>query len=193
MERENLLIQRAKSGDSSAFRQLVEKNKRKIYGLCFELTGEHESANDLSQEVFVKAFQNLETFRGEAGFSSWLYRIAVNLHINQTRKKMFSRLFTRETNYFDRKILEANYSDPERNAEARLIRENIENALAKLAPRERAIFVLRHHQDLPLKEIAEILKIKVGTVKSLLFRAIKKLQKELSFYKEDFFQERFDE
>ncbi len=193
MEKEKLLIERAKSGDSSAFRQLVEKNKRKIYGVCFELTGEHESANDLSQEVFVKAYQNLDAFRSEAKFSSWLYRIAVNLHINQTRRKLFSRLLARENSYFDQQIIETSHFSPEQDAEASLIRKNIEKALAKLAPRERAIFVLRHYQDLPLKEIAEILEIKVGTVKSLLFRSIKKLQQELSFYKVDFFQERSDE
>lgn len=191
MTEEQLLIQRAQYGDKTAFRELVERYKKKIYYLAYDLTGNHHDAEDLSQEVFIKAFRSLPRFRGEAKLSSWLYRIAVNTNISQRRKKSVSHMLLQESFEAEGEIKLDNLGDeikynPEQAAEAKLMQKHLEHALQKLAPREKSIFVLRHYHDLPLKEIAETLKINLGTVKSLLFRALKKMQKELAFYKEDF-------
>ena len=189
MNEEQVLVERARSGEMGAFRELVERYKKKIYYLSLDLTGNHHDAEDLSQEVFIKAYRSLKKFRGDAKFNSWLYRIAVNTCISQKRKKSLSSMTLQED--FDSEsspqyqMSEGGVShNPELSAEAELMQQHIDKALQQLTPRERSIFVLRHYNDLPLKEIAQILKITEGTVKSMLFRGIQKLQKELSFYRE---------
>lgn len=190
MSDEQALVQRARNGETSAFRELVERYKKKIYYLSLDLTGNHHDAEDLSQEVFIKAYRSLKNFRGDAKFNSWLYRITVNTCISQKRKKSVSAMTLQDD--FEGESSSQNFSqggathNPERLAEAGFMQQHIENALQQLTPRERSIFVLRHYNDLPLKEIAHILKISEGTVKSMLFRAIQRLQKELAFYREDF-------
>ncbi len=189
MSEEQVLVQRARNGEIGAFRELVELYKKKIYYLSLDLTGNHHDAEDLSQEVFIKAYRSLKNFRGDAKFNSWLYRITVNTCISQRRKKSVSAMTLQEDFEIDSSPWDFNdgesSNNPERNAESGLIQQHIEQALQQLTPRERSVFVLRHYNDLPLKEIAQILKITEGTVKSMLFRAIQRLRKELSFYQEE--------
>jgi len=188
---ERELIERAQNGETGAFRELVERNKKNVYYLALDLTGNHHDAEDLSQEVFIKAYHNIKEFRSDAKLSSWLYRITVNTNINQYRKKSFrARKFQESIDELKPSQELSTGRDepksPEQSAEAGLIQKHITNALQRLTPKERSMFVLRHYNDLPLKEIAEIHGVKEGTVKSMLFRTIQKLQKELSFYREDF-------
>ena len=187
---ETQLIAQARNGDMLAFRKLVEANKRNVYYLALDMLGNHHDAEDMSQDVFIKAHRTLDSYRGDGKFSSWLYRITVNLSINKKRKKAVSAMNLKDD--FD---LESNenaafagvkHGNPERSADAMLAQDHIESALGALSGKERAVFVLRHFKDLPLKEIATTLSLAEGTVKSLLFRAIRKLQEELSFYRTDF-------
>ncbi|MFQ5628247.1 MAG: RNA polymerase sigma factor [bacterium] len=189
-ENERLLIERARKNDMSAFREIVEQYKEKIYYLAYDLTSNRHDAEDIAQEVFIKAFRSLDNFRGDAKIGSWLYRITINTSINKKRKKALTEMSLVEN--FNEKPGEHDpfsgktYSEnPERSAESQMIQQHINLALTKLANKERSVFVLRHYQDLPLKEIAHILNIAEGTVKSLLFRAIRRLQKELAFYRQD--------
>ena len=189
MNDEQALVQRARNGEMGAFRELVELYKKKIYYLSLDLTGNHHDAEDLSQEVFIKAYRSLKNFRGDAKLNSWLYRITVNTCISQRRKKSVAAMTLQED--FESESTPRFFSEsesshnPERHAEASLMQQHIDSALQQLTPRERSIFVLRHYNDLPLKEIAQILKITEGTVKSMLFRAIQRLQKELAFYRKE--------
>ncbi len=190
MTEDQILVQRAQQGDKVAFRELVERYKKKIYYLAYDLTGNFHDAEDLSQEVFIKMFRFLPRFRGEAKLSSWLYRITVNTYLSRRRRNQVSSLlrlesFAEEGENLQNFQLDDNRSSPEQAAEETLMQQHIEQALSKLTPRERSIFTLRHYHDLPLKEIAVTLKINLGTVKSLLFRALKKMQTELAFYKEE--------
>ena len=189
MNDEQVLVQRARNGEIGAFCELVELYKKKIYYLSLDLTGNHHDAEDLSQEVFIKAYRSLKNFRGDARFNSWLYRITVNTFISQRRKKSVAAVTLQEDFESESSLQYLSESksshNPERHAEASLMQQHIDNALQQLTPRERSIFVLRHYNDLPLKEIAQILKITEGTVKSMLFRAIKRLQKELAFYRKE--------
>ena len=188
LKEEQTLVQRAQNGDIAAFRELVERHKRQIYYLAFDLTGNHHDAEDLSQEVFIRVFRSIKKFRGDAQLSSWLYRITVNACLSKRRKKSLSAMQLQED--FDQDNVQTAgvpvYSAPDKSAETGLMQKHIETALQKLSPREKSVFVLRHYHDMPLKEIADILEIKIGTVKGMLFRAIQKLQKALAFYKEDF-------
>ena len=188
MSDERELIELARNGDRSAFRQLVDSHKRNVYYLALDLLGNHHDAEDLSQEVFIKAYRSISHFRGDAKFGSWLYRITANCCIDRRRKKHIVTLSLNHQENSD--ALEAssmtnNTAHPEKKMEARTIQKDIEKALAQLSPRERTVFVLRHYNELSLKEIGQMLEIADGTVKSLLHRAVRRLQKELAFYRSD--------
>lgn len=188
MTDEQVLITRAQRGDTEAFRELVERSKINVYRLAYDMTGNRHDAEDLSQEVFVKAYRALPKFRSESKWSTWLYRITTNVCIDHKRSQSKTMEY-RDDLSNDEASSEPNHplssSNPERSAEASMIQENIEQALGQLAPQERSVFVLRHYHDLPLKEIAATMEISEGTVKSYLFRALQRLQRELAFYKKD--------
>lgn len=184
---EQVLVDRFCGGDHTAFHELVGQYKKKIYYLAYDITGNHQEAEDISQEVFIKMFRSLKKFRRDAKMSSWLYQITVNASIDTLRKK--SSKPKRSIDEFDHLYIQeglttgraANF-DPVSSAESSQIQNHISQALQKITPKERTVFVMRHYNDLKLNEIAEILNVTIGTVKSLLFRAIKKLRKELSSY-----------
>ena len=96
MDQEKRIIQQAQNGEKNAFRQLVDVHKKRVYYLAYDLTGNHQDAEDLSQEVFMKAYKSLSKFRGESKFSSWLHRITVNLFIDMKRSKQYK---TTKTTY----------------------------------------------------------------------------------------------
>jgi RNA polymerase sigma-70 factor (ECF subfamily) len=186
LDDEQELLARIRSEDAGAFQVLVDRYKRQIYYLGLDLTGNHHDAEDLAQDVFLKAFQSIRNFRGDSRISSWLHRIAVNAHIDSKRKKSTNMTISYDDPDDDPGRFAAPEDspthNPQRKAEANRVQEDIEVALQCLTPRERMVFVLRHYQDLALKEIAEAMNISEGTVKSFLFRAIKKLQKSLVAY-----------
>ena len=171
-------------GRDGAFRDLVEQHKRSVYYLGLDLTGNHHDAEDLSQEVFIKAHRGLSTFRGEASVETWLRRITVNTYLNKRRKKAlsFMRLFgeAEETAWGP-----ADAPTPDQHAEGSVVQQHVTQALKKLSPRERSAFVLRHYHDLSVKEVAGSMEVAEGTVKSLLYRATQKLQKALAFYRNE--------
>ena len=187
------LVKQASEGDRDAFREIVEDNKKKIFYLAFDLTGSRQDAEDLSQDVFLKAFRALHMFKGDASISTWLHRITLNAFLDQKRKKSFEMEKKQEP--LDERlpgsaepVFENNPSpslgNPETYAESRQMQMHIEQALEQLTPRERAVFVMRHYQGMTGKAVGELLRISEGTVKSLLSRAIKKLQKTLGFYRD---------
>ncbi len=193
MTNESILIEKISSGDKNAFRQLFEQYTKKIFYLSLNLTSNHQDAEDLSQEVFIKVYKNIKQFKGEASLGSWLYRITVNTYLNKRNRKAFNII--RKSQDIDKinlnnKILPrgSGSHDPEKSTQSVFIQKHINAALQKLSKKERIVFVLRHYNGFPLKKIAQHLNVQTGTVKSTLFRSLKKLQKELSFYKEDIFE-----
>lgn len=180
------LLERARKQEGAALHEFVERYQRQVYFLSLDLTGNHHDAEDLSQDVFMKAFASIHTFRGDSKVSSWLHRIAVNTFIDQKRKKSsWVMKLQGSKNKNDEEIpFEAvdNAPNPHETLEQKRLQSDIRNALTCLSPQQKAVFVLRHYQELKLREIAETLQITEGTVKSLLFRAIRKLQKALSGY-----------
>lgn len=184
---EQVLVDRISSGDSTAFQEFVERYKKKIYYIAYDITGDHNDAEDVSQEVFIKVFRSLKTFRRNAKISSWLYQISVNASIDLLRKK--SSKPEKSMGDLERADIQENLpgsgtraQNPERSAENFLIQKHISQALQKVSPKERSVFVMRHYNELKIREIAEILNVSPGTVKALFYRATRKLRKELSFY-----------
>lgn len=166
-----------------AFREVVEQHKRPVYALAYDLTGSHHDAEDLSQEVFIKAYRALPAFRGDAQMYSWLYRITVNTYLNKRRKKALR--FRQLWDDFSYTASDDGIARPDQEVEASTMQQHVEAALQHLSPRERSAFVLRHYQDYSIKEVAAVMDVAEGTVKSLLFRAVKKLRTTLDFYRED--------
>lgn len=187
------LVREAKNGQRNAFRQLVEKHKEKVYYLALDLMGNRADAEDISQEVFIKAYRSLPRFRGDAQFSSWLYKITVNTCIDHRRKKWWQirkvrkHMIMQETPILD--SLPADSPGPEQMTDRQLIQAQIQIALNTLSQRERDIFILRNDHDLPLNDIAESLNISIGTVKSTLFNAVRKLRKKLTPLRQELGQE----
>lgn len=185
---EKVLIEKARQGDLGAFRAIVDEHKQTVFHIAFDMTGNRHDAEDISQEVFLKAYRSLGNFRGDAKMSTWLYRITVNACYDHRSKKTWTTMKPAElTGESEHPPLfhEHSSDNPESSAEGKVIQRHIDSALKKLTPRERSVFVMRHYSDLSLKEIAEVLKISEGTVKSMLFRALKRLQQELHFYRAD--------
>lgn len=190
MTDERTLVRRIQDGDASAFEELVEGYKQRVYYLALDLSGNHHDAEDLSQEVFIKAYRAIGTFRSSAKVGSWLHRITVNAYIDSKRKKARKMITLVDENVEEGlNPLEAAADEvtgnPEREVVSRTIGEHVEAALERLSEQERMVFVLRHYHDMQLKEISETLRVAEGTVKSLLFRSIRKLRNHLSFYREE--------
>jgi RNA polymerase sigma-70 factor (ECF subfamily) len=182
---EKELVDRLSRGEAGAFQELAERNKRKVYYLALDIVGNHADAEDISQEVFIKIYRAFKTFKREAKLGSWLYRVTVNASIDHLRRKS-ALPETSQSDLFgndDRVLALASGefgSDPARKAEGQLMQRQIDKALQKISAQERSVFVMRHYHDLPLKDIAEAMNVSIGSVKSYLFRGLKKIQKELA-------------
>jgi len=181
---ESAIVEGMTRGDPRAFRELVERYKKKVYFLALDMAGNPIDAEDISQDVFLKVHKSFGTFRRGAKLGSWLYRVTYNAAIDHLR----SRGAAPEPVGDD--VLEARglggevmaqgrSTDPVAAAEASDLQRRIARALENVSPQEKAVFLLRHYDDLMLKDIAETLGLSLGSVKSYLFRAVRKLQKEL--------------
>jgi RNA polymerase sigma-70 factor (ECF subfamily) len=181
---ENAIIEGMARGDQRAFRELVERYKKKVYYLALDMAGNAVAAEDISQEVFLKVYRSFSTFRRGAKLGSWLYRVTYNAAIDHLRSE------GAVPEPVDDQVLESRSAggaglaqgrmpDPAAAAEASDLQRRIARALEKVSPQEKAVFLLRHNEDLMLKDIAETLGLSIGSVKSYLFRAVRKLQKEL--------------
>lgn len=184
-EEDSEMLKAVIAGDGTAYRGLVEKYQTRVYSMVYGMIRNREDARDITQEAFVKAYRNLETFRLEASFYTWLYRIAMNLAIDFTRKRR-----RRENAGFDEGIAsrdedggiaEAHHGDsPGRALERKQLFQQIMTAMERLPDDQRQVILLREMEGLSYKEIAEVMEIPEGTVMSRLFYARKKLQKLLA-------------
>lgn len=181
------LVEAAKAGDRNAFGRLVERHQRRVYSLAFGILRSREDAWDVAQEAFVKAYRNLDRFEGNAAFYTWLYRIAYNLAIDTLRDRSRidavdiedrSRSVEDALEREGRKIADHPADMAERQELARVLNE----AMARLSDKHRAIIVLREVEGLAYEEMAEVLAISKGTVMSRLFHARQNLQALLKPY-----------
>jgi RNA polymerase sigma-70 factor (ECF subfamily) len=163
-------IEACRRGESEAFDRLVQRYQRDVYRLCYRFVNNHEDANDLAQEVFLRAWRAIARFRGESSFSTWLYRIAVNACLNF---RALRRPSTQE--------LPEGLADPLPGAEARLVSADearrVRAAVARLPEKQRATLILKVYHERTHEEVAEILGSTVGTVKANLFHALGNLRR----------------
>ncbi len=177
MTNEDELIQRAQLGDREAFGVLLRSYQRRIYSLALHYTRNPMDAEDLSQEVWMKAYRSLVSFRGEASFYTWLRQITIRTLLNQQRASFW--LFGKKSN--QRIALEdvelPHYT--ESSLHDRLLLEQVRQVLDTLTPRERLIFLLKHQEGMTYEEIADSCGVSVGTIKKALFRTVAKLRDQL--------------
>lgn len=176
---ENALVNQFQNGDTEAFNPLVLKYQKKIYNLMYQRVRDQETAKDLCQEVFLKAFNALPNFKGGSAFYSWIYRIAINCSIDFQRKRNRDKVLT-----FEELPLEADdvlrmtddYPSPEQLLDEKELGLIIRKAVKKLPPGQRRVFNLRHRRELAIKEIAALLNRSEGTIKAHLHHAHRQLQ-----------------
>ncbi len=180
---DDLLIRRAQRGDADAFEQLLLEHQKNVYNLCYRMANDPDDALDLSQETFLRAWRCLDQYQFASAFSTWLYRLCSNICIDFLRRRR--RQQTVPLTFEDADGEEQTYAVPdpaplpEEQVELTLTRETLAAAMAQLLPEHRAILQLRVCEDLPYEQIADILDIQVGTVKSRLSRARTQLKKIL--------------
>jgi len=181
------LVRRVKRGDLEAYDDLVRRYQERIYATIYHMTAHHEDANDLAQETFIKAFNALGSFKGDSGFFTWLYRIAVNRTLNylkqrKTRNHLSLNDVDFQAEHDPAWVALVSEKTPRREASLHELQENLNIALQKLSEDHRMVVTLHDIQGMPHEEIARIMDCNAGTVRSRLFYARQQLQAYLSDY-----------
>jgi RNA polymerase sigma factor (sigma-70 family) len=184
---EMALVRRAQNGEMSAYDDLVQRYQERIYATIYHMTSNHEDANDLAQETFIKAYQALKSFKGGSSFYTWVYRIAVNKTINflkQRKNRVQMSLNDLDMNAEHDPDLVALISDktPRRDAGMAELQEKLNEAMQKLSEYHRLVVTLHDVQGLSHEEIAKIMDCNIGTVRSRLCYARQQLQGFLTEY-----------
>lgn len=179
------LISRTLQGESDAFGVLVMRWERQIYGLALRVLGREEDAKDICQETFLSAFRNLSKFRGEAQFSSWIYRIALNLCNTKIRRERSKQTIELDENVeIPERWAKPNVIDSHAAASREEVAVLVRKALKALPPDMREVIVMKEYEGLKFDEIAEILKIPVSTVKTRLYTGLGQLRRRLEHLKD---------
>lgn len=166
-----------KIDDDRVFGQLVDRYKERIYSVVLRIVRNRDEAKDLAQEAFVKAYRNRQSFRAEAAFYTWIYRIAVNLSLNYIKRNR-----DRQAESIDMIPSQALTETMPDNLEKAELGQAIADAIDKLPARQKTVFILRHYEEKPHGEIAEILAITEGAVKANYHQAVQKLKIYLGLY-----------
>ncbi|GAC1384631.1 MAG: sigma-70 family RNA polymerase sigma factor [Ktedonobacteraceae bacterium] len=176
------LVASSKKGDQDAFAQLVQQHQRRVFNLVFRMLQQYDEANEVTQETFLAAWQGLPSLRGDARFSTWLYRIAYNCALKQLeqRKRDIALQIVVQTEQVVANIGQENRVDAELEAHAR--QSLVHEQLSQLPAKYRIVLVLRHLQEMTYEEMAEILTMPIGTIKTHLFRARNLLKERLVMF-----------
>ncbi len=182
------LVEDARRGDATAFRELVTRHQRRAYAVALGMVHDPDDARDICQDAFLKVHKSLATFEGDAQFFTWLYRIVVNLAIDLLRKRRGQRVEFDDTLANDEPdeggiAPHRTGFDPARALADKELRNQIMAALDKLTPAHRTVLVMREVEGLSYQEMAESMNCSIGTIMSRLFHARKKMQQMLIAYR----------
>ena len=180
-QNDRAFVTKARSGDTDAFRALVERHSRALFRLAFRMTGNAQDAEDVVQDSFLRAYRQLDRFDERASFGTWMYRIAANcsLDLMRVRKRRNQTPVEAEAPNDRAPELPSLAPSPERIALSGEVRERIASAMNELSETERAAFVLRHFEGLRMEEISRVLECEPGAAKHSVFRAVQKLRRAL--------------
>ncbi len=177
------IVEQIRNGEPEAFRLLVERHSRAVFRLTYRMTSNEQDAEDLVQETFLRAFKQLHRFDGRAAFGTWLHRIAANCSLDLLRsRKSREQVNTlqvagEEIDIFDR--TPSSGPSPERITHSSEIARLLQPAMKQLSDMERAAFILRHHEGMPMDEIGRVLGVLPNAAKHSVFRAVQKLRSAL--------------
>jgi len=175
------LVYLAKAGNHQAMRQLYSIHRPMVQALIWRFTGGGAESEDLIQEAFLRAFRNIASFRAErASFRTWLYRIVSNACLDSMRRRKTRRIHMEEFYLLDSEQVSDRFDSPESLAETEQRRKLLRAALTRLPAKQRMALVLKHFNGLPIREIAVIMKCTEGTVKRHLYRAVRRLRREIT-------------
>jgi RNA polymerase sigma-70 factor, ECF subfamily len=186
---DELLVKKTKNGDYSSYEELVRRYEKKIYNIAYRFLGNQSDASDVLQETFLQALRKISGFKGNSLFSTWIYRIAVNLCLMKKRKEKVMRTVS-----FDTPVLTHNEEElkrdfpedwsksPAASLDNKELKETLDNAIGMLPRDYRSVFILRDMNNLSNEEAARVLKISLAAVKSRLHRARMFLRNEVSRY-----------
>ena len=165
------LVEAFRNGDLTGFNELVRRHQERVYWVARRVMGKHDDAADVVQDVFVRMFKALKGFRGDSEFSTWLYRIAMNVSLNAVRAKRVKD-FIRYDDTIE--------SRSEELPDAELLRNEyqtvLERAIQRLPPKQKLVFIMRYYDEMPYEQMAKVLKKSVGGLKANYFHALKKVQ-----------------
>lgn len=174
------LLEAILAGDKDAYRPLVDRHTPTLFRLAYRITGNRGDAEEVVQEAFLRAYQQLPRFELRSDFGTWLYRIAVNTALNRLQKEKTARMKMAEldSEHGERQIADRE-ATPERMAFNGQIAQQRESAMRNLTEVERAAFVLRYLEERPMDEIAEVLGMTVNSAKQAVFRSVRKMRRAL--------------
>jgi len=175
------LVLQVQEGSREAFRELVERYMKHAYNVAYRVVGNHHDSEEIAQEAFVRAHGAIASFRGEAEFSTWLYRIVMNLSLN--RLKQIRRNSARMVS--DGESLIASVGNNPATDPGNDVSLHIERALHELPTLQRAVVILRHFDGLSTRQVSTILRCSEGTVKTHLYRGLKKMKSKLGFLRDE--------
>lgn len=181
---EKLLVSKAKAGDVAAFEQLIEAYQKKVYNLALRMTGNQEDAADLAQEAFIRVFRSISGFKEQSSFSTWIYRITTNVCLDEIRKRKNRKVISidEDIHMDDGEMKRQIVSDdplPDKMAERAELRNIVNDAINSLPEDQKVVITLRDLNGLSYEEIAQVLGIPGGTVKSRINRARQALRNVL--------------
>lgn len=177
---DEVLIQKVKEGDKYSFNLLVWKWEKQIFNLAVRMLGSVEDAADACQDIFISAYEKINSFKGNSQFSTWLYKIAINNCISKLRrKKIENKIYDKSILQDDIAIKHYDIRDDEINVIKNQLTNRILKAIQNLPDEQKAIIELKIYQDLSFEEISQITGIPVGTAKSRLHYALNKIKNEL--------------
>jgi RNA polymerase sigma-70 factor (ECF subfamily) len=184
-QQETELIIRAQNGNASAFEELIYNYDKKVLALAMKYVKNEDDAKDIYQDAFIRVYKGLKKFQFNSEFSTWLYRIVVNVcltHKTKSSKREFVSIHPDNEDETVSSGIEIEDSEPapERAVTSMEISEHINKALETLPPRQKMIFILKHYEGYKLKEIAEMLRCGEGTIKKYLFEAVRKMRTQLA-------------
>jgi len=174
------LVRQFQAGNERAFNDLVLRHRKRIHAVATGLLGSADDAEDVAQEVFLKAYSALQEFRGDAQVYTWFYRICVNLCLNRLRQRKVRSFFGLD----DLKNTLPDTRQPDDDIENLELSARARRAIAELPDKQRAVFIMRHFDGLPHAEIARIMNRDEGTIKANYFQAVRKLRAKLGPYVE---------
>jgi RNA polymerase sigma-70 factor (ECF subfamily) len=190
LESDSYLVERTLDGDIAGFEKLVTRYQNKILGYVARMTnGDREEAEDITQEAFIKAYRNLGSFRGQASFSTWLYKIATNLCIDRarTRKRRPQQAYSLDEPFDNdeggggREIADSRF-EPSKGVERDELRTLVRQTVGEMPEKQRQVLIMCDLQGMAYENIAEVLSIPLGTVKSRIFHARADLARRLKPY-----------